>query len=747
MKTSRWWVLAAVAVLILCVWWALRRIPERFDADAAASPSADVDRAAPTAASESDGGGRESVRSTREPSLDPSAKRTLHLELLRFPDEAPLATVQVEIAPIVAASASTWVLTDSTGHVDVEVLAGTIELGVHAAGYEPRAVQIEGAAAQLRVLLTPSSGLFGRVVDSEQAPIADAQVRLEVSQRIVQNVQLVTRSAPEVGVAERPAIAATSTTNRAGYYCLAYPTTTSTERVHLVATANDAGGALDVQLPRATTQLDDISVSRQRSMTIRVVDTSGAPVAGATVRGTASPRRDPELRTGSDGTVKLIVPTLPAVFVASAAGMRQREQRHDDRVVARGAQVQSFETRVELVLESVPSLSIKVLDAETRQPIFLARGRVDLMRDGREAASNPFQPDSRGEATVLLIDESGEGGSTQGFDVARVSASANDYREDPPTDIDLRAPLSTAPIELLLQPDAGTVTLHGRVVRAGEPIAGVQVGVKVQRRSEGAKPHGWEYKRVYTDADGRFSARWSRKNADQVVSAYPHWQHWDEFGFIGPLDVDVAIASEQVLELKPAIRVPAILRGVSKGGRYLYFVSVVDGDVAINTTINGAPLAVDVDGEARVTMLLPSVGRARVSVGYSTGSSYYDNVANAIEFDPAQHSTLVFDLQPLFAAISGRAVSFTTDEIARLSVTFVAQNDQQSRAVRCNADGTFHIGSVSRGSGDLLLILDGPTPYQANVLARMPLVLQGDVENLQLTRDPTSLPETPTERR
>jgi hypothetical protein len=482
-------------------------------------------------------------------------------------------------------------------------------------------------------------------------------------------------------------------------------------------------------------------------MTIRVIDTNGSPVAGAAVRTSASARRDPEARTGSDGLMKVLVPALPAEFSASAPGMRQREQHIDGRVAARWEKVESYETRVEFVLESVPSLTFKVLDADTRQPIFLASGRVLLMRDGREASFTDFSPDARGEATVLLLDRDGRSDAGNEFDVARVSVTANDYREDPPTDIDLRAPLSSTPIELLLHPEDGTVTLHGRVVRAGEPVADLQVGVKVQRRSEGAKPHGWEYKRANTDAEGRFSVRWPRATSDQVVSAFPHRGRSDEFGFIGPLDVDVAIASEQLLELKPAIRVPAILRGVSKGGRYLYFVSIVDGDVAINTTINGEPLAVDVDGEARVTLLLPGGRRSRVSVGYSTGSSYFDNAANAVEFDPARQTSLVFDLQPLFAAISGRAVGFTTDETARLSVAFVAQNDQQSRTMRCNDDGTFRIGSVARGTGDLLLILDGPTAYQANVLARMPLVLQGDVENLQLTRDPASLPETSTERR
>jgi hypothetical protein len=740
MKRRRWWLIVVPAALLAGVWWATRSS----ESTSAVTPPIGAVEATRTDANDATG-----ARELASAVSEATNSRRVHLELLRFPDEAPLDYVQVELAVADVQSESQWQVTDAAGRIDVDAPYLAKALDVRAAGFQPLEVRLGRSEVSKRVILTPTSGLFGRVVDSEHRPIGGAQVRLEIPRRVVQNPLLATRSHSEVGLSESRSIAATAVTNPSGFYYLGYAATaTATERIQIVATVWHASGVLDVELPRTQEQLEDIVLSTQRSVAIHVVDTNAVPIAGAIVYSPVLARQASDPTTGENGVVVLPGAALPAAFFARAPGMLQIEQRFDGRAVARGAKVESYETQVELVLEPMPNLRVRVLDAQSREPIFSAGGRVEFLRGGAPVDSADFQVDAHGEARVLTIDSQVPPTPTIAFDEARITAEAPDYVDGGPVAVDLHVVPAAEPIDFLLQPEPGTVAFHGRVLSEGKAVIGMEMGVKVQHRSEGAQPRGWIYKRTRTDADGRFSVRWPRDSSDQIVSAFPHRWRPDEYAFVGPLDVDVATAREQVLELRTAVRAPAILRGVARGVGYCYFVSIYDGDAAVQTTINGVPIAVDTEGEARVTLLLPSDRRSRVSIGLLVGDGVVDHHESAIDFDPARPwPPLVFELQPFFADIAGHVVGFGADEIAHLSVAFAASKHSQVRTARCHPDATFRLTGIPRGSGELVLLLDGNAAWQATVLARMPLTLQGNVDDLPLARDPSSLPVSDGEQR
>ncbi|MEO6710158.1 MAG: carboxypeptidase-like regulatory domain-containing protein [Planctomycetota bacterium] len=739
MKLTLGLIVCALAALLAWMWWGY--VPSVPSLGPAAGQGV-LDQAPvldPSSTEQTDA--RRVVRGSELESVDPTLARRLKLELLRFPDEAAIANTQIEAGPVAGVSGASWLVTDAQGRLAVEVPGGTTALHLGATGFEICELPFEASQPNVRAVLTPSTGLFGRVVDEAKSPVAGARVTLELTSHSLMYSVRATRAHAEVGVAERRSIADSVKTSANGFYFIPYATTASVERVRLVATKEPKGGALGVDLPRATGQLEDLSLTSGQSLTVRVLDVKGQPVAGARILSPENPRPQNEALTGADGTLTYFAPSLPAGFSAFAPSMIPQGQLFDGQAVAPTVKVESTGTRVELVLESVPSVKVRVLDAETRLPINFAQGRVQLLGKDRPREGADINFDSHGEAVVMLVTREPEPDPEAKFLAAKISVFANDYSEgDPPKEIDLRGPLSEEPIEFLLKPIAGTAALHGRVLRAGAPVADLQVGVKVQLRSEGASPRGWEYKRCWTDAEGRFVARWQRKHGDQVVCAFPHKFRPDEYGFIGPMDLDLACANEQVLELKAAMAVPALLRGVVKGGRYCYYVSIVDGTVEVGTTTNGNALAVDTEGEGRVVLLLPSDRRSRVSVGYMTDNTVIDNHEKAIDFDPERPGLLVFDLSPTFASISGSAVGFSAEELPRLSVAFVASSSQQARLVPCRADGTFQLVGVPLGDGDLLLLLAGDS-QRSSVIARLPQSLQGNLENIQLRRDPESLPE------
>ncbi|MCI0585330.1 MAG: hypothetical protein L0323_00655 [Planctomycetes bacterium] len=687
------------------------------------------------------------ARSTDPLARDPAGARTLDLALVRFPDEEPLADVPLEIEPRLESVAGAWLATSDEGRVRVEVPGDARSVGVRAEGFEPLEAAL-GPERTVSLVLTPSSGLFGRVLRPDGTPAAAAQVQVQFEERTLQFPGGATRSHPVAHSFLRNRVVAGATTSERGFYYLACATRTASASARVRATSSDGlAGSLAVTLPREPSLLGDLTLAEPEKLVVRVIDPDGRPIAGAWVESDENPQPKERSITGPEGLVIFPSPNLPASLRASAEGRWLRERRFDGDLVDRRTRVESCRTRVALVLGPAPMARVRFVDAETRFPIWLAHGRATLRRNGEPAGESEFEPDKNGEARVLFFDPQRGPGTGDLPDLARLSVSKEGYRRDQVFELDPRAPPSPEPTVFALEPVPGYACLRGRAVREGEPVADLQVGLKVQLVSDGATPGSWQYARTFTDGQGRFALRWKRDAAEQVVTVYPHQGKEDEFAFLGPMSEREAVAREHLLEILPAVRVPAVLRGVEREGRYCYYVSVLAGGVAVGTTVNGVPIPVHRDGEARATLLLPSQRRCRITVGYRTGSAVMPDCSTPAEYDPARPVLpLVFEVRPIFADLRGRVAGFAADEIRHLAIGLVLAGEDQSRLVRPEPDGSFLLARVSRGKGDLFLVQEGADPGGPRVLGRQHVVIDGDLEGLVLAADPGSLPEAPDRR-
>lgn len=680
----------------------------------------------------------------------------LSLTLVRALDGALVANVPLEVEPRDALAVdSDWLATDARGAIDLTLDAEVTSFALRVAGFESKQVDVLAARNERRVELALSSGIFGRVVDAQGLPVVGAEVTLKRFSRRLTHFRAATRAAPDARLDEHEQIVATTRSGAGGFYFVACDTGgASVDRVSLRAIDGSASGRLDVELPRAPIALPDLVLAKACQLAVHVIDTNAEPVPDALVTPIVDRRPREPLRADASGKVLCAASEFPLTFFARADGMQLVAIRLDGKSSDDNPSVASCETRVELVLAPAPSVRVRAVDAVTRHPLFLASVLVEFMRGGKQVHRARHDVDKHGEALISLSvgsvrgDASNRPGSSgdgdEPPDTARFSISSRaSYSSAPLFELDLRAALPKQTIELAVEPaDSASNVFRGRVVRAGEAVAHQQLGLDVQSVSEPARR---DYLRVYTDAEGRFSARWTSASGPALVTVFPHMARWDEFGFIGPLTESEAQSGEHVLELKPAGLVPAILRGVTRGGSYRYYVHLIAQGVSVSTTINGAPITIDRDGEARVMLELPADRAARVTIGYVNAGYAKSNACEPVDYVPGTRAPLVFELEPLFASIQGRAVGFAPDELSRLRVAFAGANDDEARARACGRDGTFRLDGVPRGRGAVLLVLEGQNGV--TVIARRELDLRGDVDGLQLTRDPSSLPTQADQQR
>src|SRR5690349_12080222 len=325
-------------------------------------------------------------------------------------------------------------------------------------------------------------------------------------------------------------------------------------------------------------------------------------------------------------------------------GMKMRSLLVNGEVRELGTPIVSSECRVEIVLAKEEGVMISVLDAESKLPVWVMHGRGSFTSAGSHTADFSFETDLRGQAWIRASADPRDS-SPPAPDGAVLSGWPEGYLQEA-RDIELHE--GSPPVQIALEPDSAYACCRGRVMRAGKPVPEIELGMRIQRRNG----PGFDYKRVNAGADGRFAIRWRSQAPDDSIAVFPHWKRWDEFGFLGPMSVEEASSGEHVLELDSSVRVPVILRNVIRSDRYRYYVAIVDGDVAISTTINGAPVAVDQDGEAHTTMLLPKNTRASVTIGFLGEGYFRTDASPPVSYDPANRTQpLVFDVESMYARV------------------------------------------------------------------------------------------------
>ncbi len=723
---------AAVAALVLFVW--LLQRDGREDAASRRGPGSRPPTLGPADGTRAPDAEATALKGSADPAGRAEGARLLELVLRRAPDDAPIRFTTVGVTPRPDATDEGGLLvTDEAGHLAVDLANATRAVRIDAAGYEPSSAGVAAGSRAVDVALAPLSGLFGRVV-YEGKPVAGAQVRLESAVRRLQGSSHDIGRDPHPYIRERRRAQAVTTADDRGRYYLPCETRLRGPALRIVATAEARrAGFLDVSRPRPATPLEDLVLRDHAELVVRVTDATGSPIPGAYIDSPENPHPYSGARTGDDGTVTYVDPTLPATFRATCAGWWPEGMRINGRPFAWATEVSSVDEDVEVRLARDYGTRVRIVDGQTRRPLFFVRGRVDLLKHGRRLGGSGWMSvDARGETWISFRTQRRLDAPAEFADTAHVRVEAEGYTPSTDLEIDGRDLPSPEPIEMALQPEPGTACVRGRVLRDGAPVAWLQLGLKVQRPEDGDKPRRWEYVRGYTDGGGRFSLRWKPSAGEEVIGVFRHRPRNDEFAFLGPMDREAAIAKEHELVLRPSVAVPAILRNVVRAAHLYYYISILDGEVSIQTTTNGLPLSIESDGEARTTLLLPRDQRVAVTIGYMRGGGVHSDASPPVEYDSrAPRSPLVFDVAVPFAKLTGHVVGVSEDAIPVLRVAFAAKYDVSSDMAPVQPDRTFELMGIPHGEGHLLLLRD-EGHGGVTVLERRDIRVRGDVEGIRI---------------
>lgn len=740
--------LIAIGAGLFVVWLATRtpRTAREQPAERAGNTAAPTSPAVAADPAASEGHAVPVERAPSEPA--PAGARVIALLLERFPDRAPIAHAALELEPQADEAGALWPATDAAGRARVRVPTAARTLRVRVTGFEPAEGTLAPGADELRLALVPSTALFGRVLRADGSPAAGAEV--ELLGTIWQVSLTLDERYPEPMSSVQPSqrAMARAATDAQGWYVLEQPPRPPEGPCEVRARLAELEARLGVALPRTPEALPDLVLAPPaRVLLVRVVDLDGRPIPGARVLAHGNPATPGREHTDEQGELRLTAPRLPAQVFAYAPGYLAREWRHDGAPPPgrNPSQVEEPTALVEIGMEPVGGARVRIVDAETRLPIYLAHCACELVAGGAVVGRSDFEPDRDGLAWVSFVDTYQLSDPPVAPETARLTVSKEGYDEEQVFELDARAPPGPEPIELALRPVAGWSVLRGRVLRAGEPLARFQVGMKVQPRVADPTRPGWQYGRAYTDAAGRFALRWRPEAFEQLVTVFPHWTSWDEFAFLGPLDEAVARTGEHVLELRPAAHVPAVVRGVVRGGNYRYYVALREGDDAdvlvVATTINGVPLVSDVDGELRTLLRLPADRRVQVTVGYVGENSVHADGCAPVVHDPAAPVLpLVLELEPLFLRVRGHVRGSTPEELTGLALTRIAHGElasgRSSNLTRLAPDGSFEL-QAPRGRHELFLIETAPGGWRT-IRARQGLDLERDVEGLVIVPGPSA---------
>ena len=741
--------LAAAAVLLLALAWLTweRDAPEVGHAEPAAPPQL-AERRAGVAQDRPGEEAGTSDDSSRVTLVAPGQQ--LVLGLARWPDGKRIARAVVGLAfdgPPDAPDGPRF--SDADGRLVVEAPGGARVVEVEVAGFETETVDLSTAvraSAEHELRLRPLSGLFGRVVFENGEPAGGATVRL-VRRIEMTSVSGPSNGPPRVNLSTLDSTSASTTTTKEGWYFLEWPTRTSTTPIELVCDIDDAPRAkLEVQLPRATEPLSEIVLAEPRYLTLRVLDEDGRPIAGAEVWGLKERRNLKNRRSDARGECQVLDPALPAAFFAATrssvlCGVRVDGEDHEP-----GHPVASLDQRVELILRQVASAEFRVVDQETGAPIPMASGDLEFLdSSGTTVSTLGLRPDREGVAETVLVPPRR---AVQDIEIARIRVELWADGYEPFAEEFPAAELGDGePRTFRLRPLEGTHFVRGRVMRAGQPAPGVQVGVIGLLPRTGSARGIASSARCFSDDQGRFAVRWSPRDPAELVALRPHWTNLEEFGVLGPMPVSAALDRELLLQIEPGLRVPAILRGVNKGGRYVLLASIVQAEGLVPTTVNGAPIEAWQDGEIQTHVFVPSEWPSRLTVGYRTDSHIRPEASQPVFFDPAAPALpLVFELPPLFARIEGVVAGVAPVDSQGLRVIAVQASSPELdpslhldrsvlAVVEPGEDGSFVLGEVRMGACDLLLVrMAGGS--STKLLASERVQVERDITGLVLRAQP-----------
>lgn len=678
-----------------------------------------------------------------DPSGASPGRFALRLELVRWPDGAPLRRACLEVR---SGDDSQRAATDGEARCALEFPARPSALHLEVPGFEALDRSLVPDESALRLELRPISGVCGRVVDGADEPVAGARV---VAERVFERamVRELGRGSGSlsVGFPQVRAQLAETRSGPSGWYLLAVPTLGEGPSFEVSAERDGAKSAgVFVPRPRAFEPLAELVLGAAPRISVRVVDEAGRGIPGALVHCDRDARSAAGVETDATGACTVAVNQLPARVHANTRDHRGvvLGLRIDGVDAPIGTPVESTEQRVEIVLREVPVARFRVLERASGAPIAKAQGELSLVdAGGRQVGRNDFETDARGEGATWLVPVSpGQVGSIE-LGGARVRVRAWQMSWTEATELTVSELSAEVPATIWVERPANARFVRGRVLRDGAPAGGLALALVglIDDGSGGLRPSSANA--CTSDEDGRFSALWTPRRADEALVVRPHVAGIDAFGLIGPLTPDEAERGELSLELESGMRAPVVLRGAQSGARYVASIAIETPLGAVPVTINGDPLDFAGAGEVRTWVELPSTRASLVRIGRAGGEAL-DASLGTSRFDPSAPALpLVFELPPAYARVTGRAQG-SADALEGARVVAAPLRDvpddprlagmveryvDAARWAPVGDDASFAFDGLERGRWELLLVRpDG------RVLGRTELTIEGDLEYLVL---------------
>jgi hypothetical protein len=385
----------------------------------------------------------------------------------------------------------------------------------------------------------------------------------------------------------------------------------------------------------------------------------------------------------------------------------------------------------------LPDIQLRPVDAATGRPLTLVSGRVSLLAGEEVVGSALCRTDQLGEAHLWEAPEHRPADGTT-FARAMVRWTIDGYLDEE-HEVQLVGQNDGAIIVQRVTPRADSFVVRGRVLRQGQPVAGIPVVVQISQLPK-PEQNPWRSTHMFSDTEGSFELR-ATCGEGEFAFVFPVAPEGGEWDLIGPRSELAGSVLECVLELEPLRRVPVEVHGAQPGVQYDYqwMADVNCGTAGRRWISSGAranPLDLEGAGHAEATLLLPPDHRAKVTVrGWIDERRVSEHVCTFDWSPDAGSDAAVLELSPAFARLAGSVTGVPDVGSERIAVVLGIGH---CRFVPLQPDRTFEL-FVARGRQELWLVRLPEAWGEAELLAKQVIQLDTDRVGIVLAPDPSSL--------
>lgn len=664
--------------------------------------------------------------SRQEPILAKSLSVSAIVRLTSKSDGQPVSLAPFRVTSGASTEGTGWQWTDSHGEARLTIGAARF-VQLEAPGYQAAALSLPESGEVVQVALTPSSGLWGRVILGNGSPAPNAYVRLVRQRLIVPRIDMATQARPAIQISRSEIEVASVRSNTDGTYHIPCDNYAILPSLKLVGVSESgARGEMRVTLPRESETLPDLVLGLAVGMVKAIAeDAAGAPIQGAIISNGEPASQGTVFQTDEHGCAILPNWTSSTRYRAAYAGVYAvGTPAASPSGPFVGAEIIRFVFRD---LQRVPLI---LLDSETASPVSCERLTIMCAECESSAEERIVTSDGGGVARVPVVFGVADSVSLV-IQVPGYLTAACEVRR-------IR-PIEEHPIKVRLIRDAGTFSLRGTVVLDATPVPGVALEM-ICRLNNSNYPR----QMTATDPDGRFAFRGCRWPGDAMVSISPRPIGGRLCGAIGPVTLDSLRDVECQLELERPLRIPAVFLGGRPGVPYCYSVSAVGSDGVPEVCLQGVPVRVHDTGSQTVCIDVLPHRSSLIAVGATDGSRAHPIAGAVAEFDPSVPGSIpVFDVSAASASLRGRVIGVTTAS-SELFIGIGSGGGSTTELIPIGSDYQFDCGGVA--AGRWMLFLMSCDESTSSLLACRTVDVQGDLV-CEIGPDPASLPVAPIRER